>query len=385
MRVLFTSTRGSGHLQPLLPYARALLESGHQVLVAGPAEIKEPLVQAGLAHAPFGHPGDEALSPIWARLHGVSSEEANAVAMGEIFAGVNAAAALPKLQETIHDWKPDLVMRDSVEFAALVAAEQARVPHARVAVHLVSFEEMIPPLAGPPIDRLRQQVGLAPDDGASLRAEPVFSSFPASMDDPALESRMRPPHRCRPIEEAPSATRPAWLSAEDARPLVYITFGTIAGGTPPVRAVYRTALEAVADLPVRALLTTGRGLPADALGAVPGNVHVEAWVPQRDVLPWASAVVCHVGSGTLVGTLAAGVPLVAVPLFADQPYNARRMEAVGAGLALTAPDAGALRGAIQRVLAEPAFHAGARRMAEEIAALPTVDRVVDLLVGLATR
>jgi UDP:flavonoid glycosyltransferase YjiC (YdhE family) len=385
MRVLFTSTRGSGHLQPLLPYGRVLRERGHEVLVAGPAELKEPLLQAGLAHAPFGHPGDAALSPIWARLQGGSSEEANAIAMREIFAGVNATAALPKLQETIHDWKPDLVIRDSVEFAALAAAEQARVPHARVAVHLVSFEEMIPPLVGPPLDRLRQQVGLPPDDGASLRSEPVFSAFPASMDDPALESRMRAPHRCRQIEEAPSATTPAWLSADDPRPLVYITFGTIAGTTQRARAVYRTALDAVADLPVRALLTTGRGLPADVLGPVPGNVHVEAWVPQRDVLPRVSAVVCHAGSGTLVGTLAAGVPLVAFPLFADQPYNARRMEAVGAGLALTAPDASALGVAVQRVLAEPEFRAGARRMAEEIAGLPPIDGVVDLLVGLAAR
>jgi hypothetical protein len=55
------------------------------------------------------------------------------------------------------------------------------------------------------------------------------------------------------------------------------------------RSIYRVALDAVAELPVRALLTTGKGLEPGALGAIPANVHVEAWVPQRDVLPRAAA------------------------------------------------------------------------------------------------
>jgi len=52
-------------------------------------------------------------------------------------------------------------------------------------------------------------------------------------------------------------------------------------------------------------------------------VHVEAWVPQADALAAATVVVCHGGSGTTFGTLAAGLPLVIVPMFADQPANAR--------------------------------------------------------------
>jgi UDP:flavonoid glycosyltransferase YjiC (YdhE family) len=46
------------------------------------------------------------------------------------------------------------------------------------------------------------------------------------------------------------------------------------------------------------------------------------------------ATACHGGSGTTLGALAAGLPLVVVPLFADQPVNARRVAAVGAGLAV---------------------------------------------------
>jgi MGT family glycosyltransferase len=148
-------------------------------------------------------------------------------------------------------------------------------------------------------------------------------------------------------------------------------------------ALFRVALDAIADLPVRALFTTGRGVDASTLGAMPDNVHVEAFVPQRDVLPHAAAVVCHGGSGTVLGTLAAGVPMVVVPLGADQPHNAQRIADVGAGLAAPSADATTLRTAVARVLAENAFRNHARRLADEIAALPTVERAVAALIGVA--
>ena len=66
-------------------------------------------------------------------------------------------------------------------------------------------------------------------------------------------------------------------------------------------------------------------------------MHVERFVPQADVFGHASLVVTHGGSGTTLGALAAGLPLVVVPLFADQPDNARRVEAVGAGVIAEPP------------------------------------------------
>jgi UDP:flavonoid glycosyltransferase YjiC (YdhE family) len=380
MRVLFSSTRGAGHLQPLLPYARALVARRHEVAVAAPEEVGKTVREAGLPFLPFDHPGDDSLAPIWARLRGAPEAEQMAIAASEIFAGVNAKAALPKLQATIGQWRPDLVVRDSVEYASVVAAEAAGVRHARVAVHSVSFEEVFPPLVGAPLDALRVAAGLPPDDGASLRAEAVFSSFPASLDRVADGSRMQAALRARVVEAAASSAPAAWAPAEDARPLVYITFGSIAGSTPHVRSVYRTSLDAVADLPVRALLTTGRGMEPGALGAIPANVHVEEWIPQRDVFPRVTALVCHGGSGTLLGGLAAGLPVVLVPMFADQPHNGRLVAAAGAGLALIKPDAAALRSAVQTALDAPELRAHAQRLAEEIAAMPTIDDVVDALV-----
>ena len=164
-----------------------------------------------------------------------------------------------------------------------------------------------------------------------------------------------------------------------------MTFGSVAGSFPQALPVYDVAMQAVAELPVRVLLTVGRELDLDALPAAPENVRVERWVPQQDVLGHAAAALVHGGSGSTLGALAAGVPLVVMPLFADQPQNARRVAEVGAGVAVepNRDDLDAtvspLREAIRTVLEHPSYGERARALADELRALPVVDDAVPLV------
>jgi UDP:flavonoid glycosyltransferase YjiC (YdhE family) len=86
----------------------------------------------------------------------------------------------------------------------------------------------------------------------------------------------------------------------------------------------------------------------------------------------------HGGSGTTFGALAAGVPLVVVPFFADQPVNAARVAAAGA--ALTVEPGGALaprlRAALETVLGDPSYRRAASTIAGEMRAFPPVDEVL---------
>ena len=150
-------------------------------------------------------------------------------------------------------------------------------------------------------------------------------------------------------------------------------------------------MRAVEDLPVRVLLTVGRDLDLDALPSAPDNVRVERWVPQQDVLGHAAAAVVHGGSGSTLGAIAAGVPLVVVPLFADQPQNAARVAEVGAGVAVVPdreePEAALspLREAILEVLRDESYRERAAALAAESRAQPVVDEVVPLAERLARR
>ena len=163
--------------------------------------------------------------------------------------------------------------------------------------------------------------------------------------------------------------------------------------------IYRMAVQSLADLPVRALLTVGRKFDLNLLGTVPANVHVEAWVDQHDVFVHASAMLCHGGSGTVFGALSAGVPMVVVPLFADQFVNGALVSASGAGLTVEAEqdsrtdrrrvvdgsDALRLSAALKEVLGTPTFRANARRVGSEMAAERDIDSLVDMLANEVAR
>jgi MGT family glycosyltransferase len=192
--------------------------------------------------------------------------------------------------------------------------------------------------------------------------------------------------RFREPTDVPRAALPDWWDG-DRRPLVYLTFGSVAPAMEFFPALYRQAIDALAELPVRVLATIGRNADPAELGPLPANVHVEGWVAQNDVMPHASAMVCHGGSGTVTMGLAAGVPMVVVPLFADQPWNAERIDALGAGIALQGGPAAVPRigEATHRLLREPSYRATAQGVAAAMRALPPVDAAVAVVRELAER
>jgi UDP:flavonoid glycosyltransferase YjiC (YdhE family) len=98
-------------------------------------------------------------------------------------------------------------------------------------------------------------------------------------------------------------------------------------------------------------------------------------VPQREVMPHAAAMVCHGGSGSVTMGLAAGMPMAVLPLFADQPWNAERVAAIGAGIALERGPEGVagLRDAVSKLIIDPAYRANAASVADEMGAMPPVD------------
>jgi UDP:flavonoid glycosyltransferase YjiC (YdhE family) len=145
--------------------------------------------------------------------------------------------------------------------------------------------------------------------------------------------------------------------------------------------VFRAAIDAVAELPVRVLLTIGHRLDVDALGAIPRTVHVEPWVDQAGVFAVADLVVCHGGSGTTYGALDAGLPLVLVPIFADQFENARHVAAAGAAVVVDAPDG--IADGIAVLLQSDAHRDRARAIAAEVAATPSAEEVLaEVLAGV---
>ena len=163
-----------------------------------------------------------------------------------------------------------------------------------------------------------------------------------------------------------------------------VSFGTVVPTDGHFPGLYREVIDALAGLRARVLVTVGRHADPAELGALPANVHVERWVAQASVMPHAAAMVAHGGAGTTLSALAAGVPLVLLPLSADQPINARRVVELGAGRALDGGRACVprLADAVARVLEEPCYRAAAGRIAADVRELPPVDEAAADLTAI---
>jgi UDP:flavonoid glycosyltransferase YjiC (YdhE family) len=398
MRILLTTRGSSGHVTPLAPFGHAALRAGHEVLVAAQRQHAGNVERAGLPFAPFDEPPPEQWMPMLAEFAEMDLDSANAVMIRDYFARLDTAAALPGLGAIVEDWRPDVIVRECWEYASTLLAELHGIPIARVALGLAAVEDLSIRLAAPAVDAARAGVGLAPDPaGDRLRAMPFLTMIPEALEDPAVPAP-DVTHRFRHEVSAGARPLPDWWPGNHD-PLVYVTFGSVTASAhlPYYPALYRAAIDALAPLPVRVLLTVGNPYDPAELGLLPPNVHVEEWVAQDAVAPHAAAIVGHGGHGTTLGALAHGVPQVVVPLFSiDQWANAAAVERAGAGVALNAerrtvlgrPDPqviDALGPAVQLVLAEPSHRGESKRIAEGMGALPPADAALDVLAATLAR
>jgi UDP:flavonoid glycosyltransferase YjiC (YdhE family) len=400
MRVLVTTRGSAGHLLPLAPFAHACRRAGHEVLVAAQRQNQAHVDRVGLPFTPVSDPPETEWVPLMARFAELDFASANELMIGEFFGGIDARAALPDLLKVVDTWKPDLLLRESWEFAATIAAELRGIPLARVGLGLASVEDMSLQTAAPVVDKIRVGMGLPADpSGDRLRVAPYFTMLPEALEL-ATAPIAQVVRRFRTESVRTDSSLPDWWPGNDD-PLVYLTFGSITAAPhlPYFPGTYQAAIDALASLPVRLLVTIGADRDPAELGPLPVNIRVEQWIRHDAVAPHADVVVCHGGYGSTFGTLAHGVPLVVLPIFsADQSANADAVARAGAGVAITSdlqtrgasdlPGPGTLAEigpAVQRVLGDSSYRTGAVAIADAIAELPLVDDAVVALETIAGR
>lgn len=363
MRILFATTPGEGHVRPLLPLARALVARGHEVAFATAASWAPRIEELGFRFFPAGVEHAAVRASVWRDdIRDLPPSDVRSVLFPRLFGSGHAPATLPDLLERAREWRPDAIVYESADLAAPIAAAALGLP----AIHH-SFGAMVPrrvlERAAETVAPLWREQGLEPDPFAG-----AFRGLYVDICPPALAGAepLGPCVRLRPAEPSQGPPPPP---AGVETPFVYATMGTI-WNEPEL---FRVLLDALDGLP--AVLTTGRATSAP--GPIPAGVVVAEFLPQEDVLPHARAVVSHAGSGTMLGALAHGLPLVLVPQGADQFDNAVLCERAGVAVVLMrdAADAAAIRQALERVLAEPSFAEAARRVAAEIASMPAPEEV----------
>jgi MGT family glycosyltransferase len=416
-KFLFTLWEGGGETPPILSIVRAAVEAGHDVTVLADDVLGADVEAIGAEWIPWAtapnkgsYSPDEDLARDWEAKTplGAFQRFRDGIAFGPAARYARDTAA------EIARRRPDVVVNPTLMFGAQAATEASGIPQAL----LLTCSYVVPGTGAPPygsgwapprtaaqrlrlkaMDKIalrlwgsglkslnvaRQEHGLAPvthpldqihaADRFLILTSPAFD-FPV----PRLPANAR--------YVGPRLADPAWVGAWTPPPgdaplvLVGLSSTYMAQGDLLGRIV-----TALGTLPVRALVTLGPSLEPDALGAVPPNVTVVEAAPHAEVLEHAALVVTHAGHGTIIKSLAAGVPVVALPMGRDQPDNAARMVAAGAGISLK-PSAKveAIRAAVADVLATPSYTAAAGRLAAVMADEGDTDRALAELEALAVR
>jgi UDP:flavonoid glycosyltransferase YjiC (YdhE family) len=375
MRILFTFVGGRGHAEPLAPIGTAAVVAGHEIAMASAGEAVPAIRAAGITAFATREPlparpesaQDEPLEPV--------DTEPDLEQLRKGFALRQAREHASAVQKIAREWKPDIIVRDEMDFGSAIAAEVLGLPSAAVLV-LAAGTFLRKDVIAEPLQEIRAEHGLPADrELTMLERDLVLSPFPAGFRSPAA--------RLPPTAFSYRGFDPAPPPAPTPTPTVYFTLGTVYTNLELMTRV----VAGLAEVQAEVVVTVGQKVDPARLGPLPRHIRVEQFIPQTELLPRCHLMISHAGSGSVMGALAHGVPSILLPMGADQPDNARRCAELGVGRVLDPATVtpAQIRDAVSDVLADPEYRRAADRLRTEISALPGPEHTVPLLESLAAR
>ena len=406
----FISPPYAGHLNPMLALARGLVERGHRATFVAQADVGPKVARPDIGFAAVGartHPPGR-LTRMTARLGGTTG----LFGIGGVIRDMAATTDMlcEDVPAMLHEIHAGAIVADQTEPAGGLVARHLGIPFVSVANALLIDREpsVPPPFIGWDYDASPWGVqrNLGGYRIADWLMKPVFevigrrarawrlggietvedclsptlqiSQSVEGFDFPRTNSSSALVH-CGPIRRP---ERRDWTPVE-GKPTIFCSLGTLQGGRLPI---FRTVAEACGDRGLALTIAHGGKLDASEAASLPGHPRVEAFVPQRAVIGTASAVVTHGGLNTVLDALAAGVPLIVVPLAFEQGAIAARVARTGAGLVIPRRQFTPARvaDALSALLDTPSYRERAAALRDEIAVAGGVDRAV-ALIERATR
>jgi UDP:flavonoid glycosyltransferase YjiC (YdhE family) len=325
--------------------------------------------------------------------------------------GDHAAEAAQALLPLLEEMRPHVVVSDILTLAPALAAEKAGLRRATLIPHIYPVVEPGMPFFAVGLRAPRTSVGRilwragqrALDIGlehgrrdlnaqrARLGLEPIEHFHGGISPDLALVATF--PQLEYPRSWPPGVEVTGPMAFEQPHPEIELPPGEeplvlVAPSTAhdSENHLVRTALEALADEPVRVVATTNRVVPKKPI-EIPPNAILVDWLRYSQLMPAASLVISHGGHGTVARALAAGTPVLICPFTGDMSETAMRAAWAKVGLSLPwrlcRPSP--LRWAAQRVLADRSFGERAGELAAWAKEHDGAERGADLVEGLARR
>lgn len=329
----------------LVPIARALADRGHEVAMFNPAPAPSKLIaEAGLTNLPM--PSRPMPAPVMDLVQVGSAWDVE-----EFFAAVYLDEECTRGEtavyvDLIRDYDPDVVV-DSFGLLTCLAARVLAVPVVTLLqgnIHPASdgflwWKKDRPaglPSAAAVINKIAAEYGIAPVERCADLLAGNLSLILGTPETDPLPGSANVRYVGPIVWQRERAVLPGWVDALNRdQPLIWVYSGNPRYGNAPTPidsiVVIRAAIEALGDMPVQVVLTTGYQEVPVEVGPLPSNFTHAAYLPGRAMAERCDLMVHHGGHGSVMTGLQAGTPAVIVPTITERESNARRLVALGAG------------------------------------------------------
>ena len=137
--------------------------------------------------------------------------------------------------------------------------------------------------------------------------------------------------------------------------------------------------KALKDENVEVIISCGKAVDANSLGALPDNIKVFPYVDQLDVLSRTSVFITHCGMNSVSESLYMASSMAFYPQTNEQEAVARRAYEIGAGEYLRDDSVDGIKKTVRTLLADPKYLRAAKACSDDFKSCPGVKGAADFI------
>jgi len=337
-KVLFVNIPAHGHVNPTFPLVAAFVKAGHTVDYLISEDFRKKVEYSGATLIPYYkqiniHSKFQGLKYVRKLLNEMNIKIKEIAEKYDVIVAGGLNPAIAKLEKDI---------KTPIVFCSAVFLQNEK-----TILHLFKKSNGIPEPINfiarhPGVRRCFSRLIVSPLLG--VRVDDILTMFSpqSSTLNIAFTSRYFQPEeatfndKCLFIGPTPTVSIdddkfPINKLETSKKKIIYATLGTIFNTWTDF---FKNVIEAFKNSDYLVVMSTGNEGRLKQIGDIPENFIVRDFVPQAEVLKYTDLFIAHGGMGSVSDGMYLGVPMLLVPLGADQFFNAYRLQELGAAKVL---------------------------------------------------
>ncbi len=367
--IMFFCIPAYGHHNPTIPVVKELVSRGNKVRYYSFNEFKEKIESTGATFIAC----DEYLPEV---SKDVENGEKTMSVTDMTIVDLQATAKMDSfLEQEVEEFKPDVIVADSVCFWGKLIARKHKIPMV-VSTTTFAFNKYSSGYMKSSFAEIKDLIGGQKRIKDELKKLEQFgyhekSIMPLVQNDNYTDTIVYATKKYQPCSETfskhyafvgPSVAAEGQPQKEGHRPLVYISLGTVVSNKPDF---YKKCVEALKGEDLDVIISCGRAVNPDSLNGLADNVKVYSKVNQMEILAKANVFLTHNGMNSTSESLYMATPMVMFPQTNEQRAVARRAREMGAGVELKDESITAIHDAIMEVLGNREYALAAKKCSED--------------------